>query len=196
MKLTSDSEAPVGANSLLDAQSVPSHVNDLLKVGRIPPELSVAEDNIIVYIAGYLGRKASKKFQCKACQMIWQMSSSNADSHIFVNNKQYCVAGESGLYPQCCYGLSFVSQMEISFRSDVPLTMHSGKIRGRFVTKVTTNANLPVITCGQNVCDTARQYIIDLFFTVRIHHVLREENRSFECPGRKRNRKTMKFMHI
>ena len=142
----------------------------------------------------YLGKKATQKFQCKSCQMIWQIPRSSADAHTFINNKQYTVCEESGLFVPSSALESFVSQMEISFRSDVPLTMHSGKIRGRFLTKVITD--LPVITCGQSECALARQYLIDLFFTVRIHHVLWVENRSFQCPGRKRNRKTMKFMHI
>ena len=47
--------------------TVSGYLTDLLAVARAPPQLSVVEDNIVVYIAGYLVKRATKKFMCVQC---------------------------------------------------------------------------------------------------------------------------------
>ena len=47
--------------------------------------------NIIVYLAGHVGRKAVLKLKCKDCTDVWNKhdEASRSALYTFINNKQY-----------------------------------------------------------------------------------------------------------
>ena len=56
------------------------------------PDLGEIEDNVAVYLAGYICFRAMAKFKCDSCRNIWQ-----AAKFVFFNHKKY--TGESQLFP-------------------------------------------------------------------------------------------------
>ena len=71
--------------------ALPLVSQDLAAVSNMPPNVTPQEGNIIVYLAGYVGRKAVLKFKCKDCRALWKKhdESSRSDLYTFINNKQY-----------------------------------------------------------------------------------------------------------
>ena len=70
--------------------ALPLVSQDLAAVSNMPPNVTPQEGNIIVYLAGYVGRKAVLKFKCKDCRALWKKhdESSHSDLYTFIN-KQY-----------------------------------------------------------------------------------------------------------
>ena len=71
--------------------ALPLVSQDLAAVSNMPPNVTPQEGNIIVYLAGYVGRKAVLKFKCKDSRSLWKKhdESSHSDLYTFINNKQY-----------------------------------------------------------------------------------------------------------
>ena len=71
--------------------ALPLVSHDLAAVSNMPPNVTPQEGNIIVYLAGYVGRKAVFKWKCKDCRALWKKhdESSHSDLYTFINNKQY-----------------------------------------------------------------------------------------------------------
>ena len=147
--------------------ALPLVSQDLAAVSNMPPNVTPQEGNIIVYLAGYVGRKAVLKFKCKDCRALWKKhdESSHSDLYTFINNKQYD-----------------------------DLTVWGGGLH--VMSKVKDASSISSVTCSNIVCTSAQSYMVQLYFIVRIHHLLREQNRQIQRPNAKRNRKTMKLMHL
>ena len=192
------SHCSASRHCLLGTNSEPvfplAHNAELLGIDREPPELCQVEQNIVVYLAGYLAKKAMKKYNCHSCETLWQNTDPSSAGYTHLKNKQYSHLIDGGLFMPSSLLVSFVSVLEITFRSEIPEIIHNGKIREKFITKVNKGDKLPEISC--NECSEVQSYMVHLYFIIRIHHVLREQNRTFSEPGRKRNRKTMKLLHI
>ena len=166
---------------------------DLQAVARTPPQFSMVEDNILVYIAGYLAHKAYKKFSCLDCYKVWQDTSKVPnEQNTFMKHKQYQYCHESGLYFPSDSLLNFVSHLEQQFRT-VSNVFHTKGLLLKYILVVNSASDVPSVTSS---CENCCKYVIRLFFVVRIHHFLREQNRTFQLPGGKRNRKVMKLLHI
>jgi hypothetical protein len=171
-------------------------------VANTPPELSLDEKGIIVYMAGYLALKTSKKFNCQTCLSLWKRNVSDVaeddvpNEYTFLGNKQYEYIQTGGLFSPSERLVSFVITLESVFRSHVSSALHNDKLRGKFMTQVLTSPDLTHITCGAEACSVIKMYMLQLYFIVRIKHVFREQNRSFQSVGNKRNRKALKLLHI
>lgn len=186
--VTQDPQAPTPAS-----MSLPPHMTDLLSIANAP-HFSIEEDNIVVYIAGYLARKAANKYPCTGCkQQLLSILSGTGEKFTFFNRKQYSHLTEGGLSTPSEALINFATELETIFRVTIPGVIHSDKVRGKLFLRA-AEADLPSITC--NTCTQTKDYIILLFITVRLHHLLREQNRKFQAPNQKRNRKMMKLLHI
>jgi hypothetical protein len=178
------------------SQSVPSQTpvvtEDLVAVSLSPPQFSVVEGNIIVYLAGYLVRKALKKFPgCSSCvETIVSTESKLSISTLFLNAK---------LYDDSCHLLrptspviEFVSRLEKVFRNLTP-RFHTSGVMQSFIQAVGDS-----VDCSMGCCDAhmdTEKYVVQLFFIVRINHYLRDQNKDFKETKRRRNRKMMKLIH-
>ena len=172
------------------------YMADLMRVANASC-LTLPEENILVYIAGYLLRKLSKRHTCDIClqSLVQNCVSDPANkSYCFIDMKQYQHLDSGGLtYPSTTL-VNFTNALEKVFRTSFPCVMHSSFVRSRLVK--TTSSRVEDITCGNVKCQSAQSYmyLINVFMTVRIHHVLREQNSGFGVSGRKRNRKIVKFI--
>ena len=143
--------------------------------------ISLKEDNVIVYLAGYVGKKARSRFACRDCEQMWMRSS--VDLHDIVldkpdnafmlwQNKQYDNhLVEVGLFPPSQPLINFVSSLETVFRQCVMPAVHCTKVRVKFLLKAYEADAVCAITCGTVDCLAARRYMMKLYFVVKMHHV-------------------------
>ena len=189
--------------SLSDDNTVDSVVTatskELQQVADVPSCLSLDESGILVYMAGYVGTKTVRKFGCHHCELIWRQANEEAadagPEFTFLNNKQFDCLQMGGLFKPSGVLVGFVSALEILFRKHVTHTLHIPNIRLRYVESVQTDQDICFVVCSETECLKAVMYMIHLYFTVRIHHLLKEHSRRFETPGVKRNRKMLKLIH-
>ena len=197
LQLSNVTEITPSPAARLPPNELPSNVTDLLTVSRASPELNLSEENIIVYLAGYLIRKTLKKFPCHKCEALWcQTGQADGKQLTFLNVKQYNWLQGGGLVTPTEEMQACVSDMEILFREQSSFISHTDKIRTKFVTKSVNLTSLEKITCSEPACQISQKYMTELYFIVRIHHSLRATNRNLRCSGNRRNRKVMKFQHI
>ena len=168
-----------------------------MAVARAPPQMSLEEENIIVYIAGYLVKKAGKKFGCEDCCKILSSNSSNHnEASTFINNKQYTNLSEGGLLIPSDAVIHFTTILENEFRSHLQYSLYSKGIRKTFVSHCMDTLQINNMSCDSASCKTVTAfYMINLFFVIRIHHFLRVANQSLSQSGQKRNRKILKLTH-
>ena len=172
--------------------------HDLAGVSNMPPNMTPQEGNIIVYLAGYIGKKAISKFKCSDCVSIWRKpdAASSSTLYAFIDNKQYSDLTVGGLFYPSSVLVKFVTCLESVFREQVPIAIHGSKLGVNFMSKVQSSASAPRVTCSNDACLPSHSYMVQLYFIVRVHHYLREQNRQMQQPHAKRNRKTLKLMHL
>ena len=137
--------------------TLPLVSQDLAAVSNMPPNVTPQEGNIIVYLAGYVGRKAVLNFKCKDCRALWKKhdESSHSDLYTFINNKQYddlTVGGWGGglFYPSTVL-VDFITCLESVFREQDPLAIHRPKIGLHFMSKVKDASSISSVTCSNIV---------------------------------------------
>ena len=157
--------------------------------------LSLSEKNIIVYLAGYLVIKAKQHFSCGMCASIWNSNETDGEEFIFLQAKQHKHQSDAGLVVPSHKIKIFVSEMESLFRQTFPFIMHTEKLCSRILNKILAKTDMPKVICGEG-CNQSRLYLMKLFITLCIHHVVRKQNRLFKIIGQKRNRKVLKLLHV
>ena len=92
--------------------------------------------------------------------------------------------------------LSFAYALEMVFRQHVTRAVHNPNFRLRYVESIKTEHDVFLVVCGDTDCQKSHMYIVNLYFTVRIHNLLKEQNRSLQILGVKRNGKVMTLLHV
>ena len=147
--------------------------HDLAGVSNMPPNMTPQEENIIVYLAGYICKKAISKFKCNDCVSIWRKpdAASSSTLHAFIDSKQY-------------------SNLTVESVEQVSIAIHGSKLGVNFMSKVQSSDSAPRVICSNDACLPAHSYMVQLYFIVRVRHYLREQNRQMQQPHAKRKRKT------
>ena len=173
---------------------IPSSVRSLMQVFMQPSMPTAEEDNILVYICGYLCRKLSK-VMCRHCVSLLcgTLDPSINESHTFLSNKQFsdCPSGK-GLITPSTELVEMCTAIELEFRNCIIEMLHVDKIRSRLFNRLAKKVTTDRFECEK--CNTKRAIIL-LYVNVRMHHVLRENNQRFTSIGRK-NRKILKLDHV
>ncbi len=179
-----------------DLPEVPQQVYDIINVAQ-PSEFDLTDQNIIVYIAGYMARRVFEKHgECDPCRSLLVTNyQSESEAHIFINRKQYEHLDQGGLYYPTSALVDSVSTMEASFRLCAKGLIRSEKLHGRMYNHIAARVENDILTCGDKACEQRKKYLINLFITVRLHHRLREINRKADVPNQKRNRKAVILQH-
>ena len=185
-----------GASQLATSvQEKPAEVtapSDIDNLGDVPDSvLSVEEKNIMVYIAGYISRHVSP-IVCSTCQLWLVGQLSTTTDTTFLANKQLEGTKKGGLVVPSQALSTLCSDAEVAFRAFVPGVLHMFSVRTRIVAHLERSLalDLPCDSCGM------AGKMFSLFTNIRLHHLLREENRSFVAVKGPRNRKTLKFAHV
>ena len=151
--------------------------------------LTLPEENILLYIAGYLLEEIVQEAYA------WYLSAIFGSELCVWSYKQIVLFH---LYQALTYPstspVNFTNALEKELRTSFSCVMHFSFVHSGLVK--TTSRRVEDITCGNVKCQSAQSYLISLFMTVRIHNVLREQNRSFGISGRRCNRKIVKLFQM
>ncbi len=175
---------------------------DLLSV--VLPDFSMEEDNIAVYLAGYLAKKAKDKFNCPDCLALWCATQDEKDTlcieHTFFDHKQYkdhaCV-NDGGLTAPSKLLLQATTDMEKTFRCVFPIIVHNPDLFANLMLSFQKRVKTESLVCSPK-CEKAKMYLLTLYGKVRLHHALKMENRGIASSkkGTRKNRKCMKLFHM
>ena len=127
----------------------------ILAISQTPPSFSIEEDNVVVYLAGYLGKKSLKICVvtvklCGGSLLNLQVNDPVVASHL---SKTISMT-------------SFVSILESMFQQYVPSAVHGTKVRAKFLSKAYEAEHLCHITCDNVTFLPARLYMMQLYFVV------------------------------
>ncbi len=175
---------------------VPESVRSLLSVCSLPVpftvSLSLAECNILVYIAGYLCRKICNKV-CDKCKNTMQTNLDPQNpAHLFLSQKSYGDTVGGGLIVPSSSLCDFVKILEEEYRRVVEYVVHMDRVRSRLVTLLDKSTGISM-SCGQCQC---KSMLLNLYVTVRLHRSLKDSSLEFSSWKGRRNRKVMKFSHV
>ena len=103
--------------------------DDLIAIAQSPPQFSIIECNIVAYLAGYLVKKALRKFPaCSTCKDNLVSNNSELEiSTLFLNAKLYDPS--CSLVRPTSTVVEFVSCLEATFRAMTPRFHKSGLLR-------------------------------------------------------------------
>lgn len=149
------------------------------------------EINVLAYIGGYIVRKL-KKVMCSECTKKLATSiDPDEPSHEFLVKKNYEAAKTGLVAPSQCL-VDALTNIESEYRNVISVCVSKCGVMNSLVTTMNKNVDLSEIHCDQCHVQNA---IVYLMLTIRLHHTLKENNRSLSQSKRK-NRKTLKFSHL
>ncbi len=170
---------------------------DLLSV--IMPEPDVEEENVSVYISGYLCHRVFKKFQCSSCHSLLFATDNErdilSDKYVFLNNKQFDSASSQGLFPPSSRLLMTTQQIEKLFRMVFPMVMNSSNILQLLYSEIIEKVNMDSIICSTK-CEKISQFILQLYITMRLKFEVKIQNSEAKAIKHKRSRKYLKVAHL
>ena len=71
----------------------------------------------------------------------------------------------------------------LCFREQVPIGINGSKLGFNFMSKVQSSASASRVTCSNDACLPAHSYMVQMYFIVRLHHYLREQNRQMQSAS-------------
>ena len=119
---------------------------------------------MIVYLAGYAGKKSLRRFACRTCEQMWMRSSVDVpdkpeNGFILLQNKQYYdYLVEGGLFVPSQSMVNFVSSLETIFRKNIAPDVHANKVIVQFLSKVYEADDVCVITSSNTHVTLWRDY--------------------------------------
>jgi len=175
--------------------SMPDSTVSMLSVFTVQKVISLAEGNILYYIAGYIARKIKNhKYLCNVCakQITGEINQTSDMSQTqFLLNKQYdTLSADKGLIVPSDTLVDLCSSFESKFREVISSAVYMSGCRQHIMRCFCKACNHHCETC-QFV-----GYVANIFVNIRLHHFLRDSNRQFVSIKHKRNRKTVKFEHL
>ena len=171
---------------------------DLIAVASETVSLSIPEMNVAAYIAGYLIMKARKRYSCENCFAKWISPTDTVlqtdVNYSFIREKKFSETAKlvipSEMFVEC------VAEIEGLFLKVFESVMHSDSVRRKICRQIEQLDCVCSLSCQNPNCDKIVNYLINLYVTVRIAHVLRRQNRNLQQKGVRRNRKILKLQHV
>ena len=159
-------------------------------------ELSVAEGNILVYIAGYICRKIKEKVCSECIQKLYGKTNANNILHTFLAHKIYKDTKGEGLLVPSSEFYSVIEQLEKEYRKVIEGVTQMSLVRYRVVSALSKKVDhYHCLSCTRGKCEI-KSMILNLFVMIRLHHTLRVSSHGFVNSNTRRNRKVMKFSHV
>ena len=155
--------------------------------------LSVANINVVAYMAGYLLRKCPVN-HCPVCHSKFMLLHQPDDvEYTSLRHKAYRAEGTL-VYPTPLF-LHFVKQLESTFMADFESLMHMHGVLARLCQHAEVLAK--DLHCDDEVCASKVKSMTYLYMKVRLMHALKVSNVVTErnVAGVKRNRKLLKLNH-
>ena len=172
--------------------NIPESVSSLMSVFMPQSVLSIEEENILVYIAGYICRKIQSKV-CQDCKSMLTGTVNALDqSQVFLASKQYADLKGDGLTVPSGELMDVCTSLENEFRVVIEQALYMDSVKLRIVSAISKKVS-GKLNCGS--CPTL-QSVVHLFVNIRLHHVLRVNNQDMVSSKGKRNRKYLKLSHV
>ena len=176
--------------SIMD--QVPVSVKAILSVCTSPDEecvqgLSNQENNVLAYIAGYIVRKVKGKVCAVCCDKITGELDSNPNLD-FLKSKTYgYLSTPSKLL------LGVVQLLELEYRKAITSVIYKVGLKATLVERLGKTRNLQMFECENCHLDIL---VLHLVVNIRLHHTIREINEGLRANKDRKNRKTIKFLHL
>lgn len=179
------------------ATAIPAHIAEIFSIAN-NTSVSLPEENVAVYIGGYLIKKAKKRFRCQRCFSIWEnidkTSTGQDDKFVFLEQKKF--DDSSNLTIPSDNIINFVTECETVFNNQVQLLPHSSKLCSSLTTKMMICDSVNNITCQAEECENVKLYLVGLYNSIKINQIVRDQNQSLKSVGQRRNRKLLKLQHL
>ncbi len=155
-----------------------------------------------MYIAGYIADKVVGKFAdpegpCKECALLSTHVPTDC-RYTFLKDKQYAdlALGEKGLKVPSTALVDLIIALESNFRKHINSVVHSVGLGNKlFTSGMEVVSECREVVCSKEECKRSLVFLVKLFNRIRIHHVLRTQNRRISQPNQKRNRNFLKLTH-
>ena len=172
---------PAEAASIISVCTMPTYDEDVL---------SLMEQNVLAYIAGYIVKKLKDKI-CVECKN--KICGEIDPDNQFLSQKNYSEA-RHGLMAPSGELLENVQSLEDVFREIVETTAPKLNVKKTLVCTLQKR----VSELQQFNCEKCHLHllILHLFNNIRFHFYLKKNNESIAQSNKRKNRKTLKFAHL
>lgn len=153
--------------------------------------MPVTEENVFIYICGYLLRRVFVKHYCDVCALLTQKDCDVELLNLYSYFKAYQSTDKDNfgsLYVPSTLFISYIKQLHIKFYENV----------SNFIAKPNVKNFVGVLSTVEflHTCPNFPQnYLIKLFVRVRIYYILKFIHRRFRNPN-EHNRKISILSHI
>ena len=172
------------------------------------PSFDVIEENVSVYLAGYLAFRLIKKFEnnvktkCKDCYQLWVATPEEkedlAQSFTFFRYKMYHKDWEvnnKGLTAPSKVLLTATTDMERMFRQLFPIFVAEDDVFTNLFTAFTKVDSCNDTVCSDK-CDDKQNYMMALYGRVRLNYDLKCKNRKSKSLKKSKAKKLQKFKQL
>lgn len=153
--------------------------------------LSIQNENIEVYISGYIVKKLLKTV-CESCTKIITTTDLDEQKLQFIRLKNYAMPdNQKGLcIPAACV-VNLVSKADKFYCQCIDEILHMNKLRSRLYLGLIKHCHLENLP----TCCLLGEKIISLYLNIRLYHSIRLANEGFNRTRKCRNRKLLKLSH-
>ena len=153
--------------------------------------LSQQEDNVLAYIAGYIVRRLRNKL-CPECQeKVVSSIDTNNQNHGVLVEKSYAGA-KRGLTAPSDKILDTVKQHELELRKAVVRAVVGDHVKQTLASDLSKIVDMTYLACTH--CHL--HLLVHLMINIRLHFLLKDNNRLLVQIKDRKNRKTLKFNHL
>ena len=153
--------------------------------------MSLQEQNILVYIGGFIVRRVTKKACPECCEKITSQICADDSSHDFIAAKQLEGVKVRLVVPSKVVTES-LQKMEVEYTRHVESVIRQKHVKAALL------ALMLECVDEQLVCDTCNlhQMISCLMVNIRLFHSIRLANAELRDKHNRKNRKALKFAHM
>lgn len=160
-----------------------------------PITITLKEDNVLIYIAGYLANKLSPLL-CADCVNLLQATTDITNvQHQFLVAKGYEVCSKGGLQAPSALLFNICKEMEVVFRQSSEPGLHAEGVRSHIIRRIfgaIQELSHLKVRCQHQKCDVLYS-IVSLFTNVRLHHLVRCKNE--EINSKAKSSRKMNVFH-
>jgi hypothetical protein len=149
--------------------------------------LSNQETNVLAYIAGYIVRTVKGKVCSICCEKITGDLDSNPNLD-FLKTKSY---GYLSTPSKLLMGV--VQMLELEYRKAITSVIYKVGLKAMLVERLGKISNRHMLQCETCHLDIL---VLHLVVNIRLHHTIREINEGLRANKDRKNRKTIKFLHL
>lgn len=154
--------------------------------------MPVTEENVFIYICGYLLRRIFVKHYCDVCALLAQKNCDLELSNLYSYFKTYQSTDTNNfgsLYVPSTIFVDYIKQLHIIFSEKFDIFIAKPNVMANFLSILST------VEFSHSCPNFPRNYLLKLYVRVRIYYILKFVNRKFK-NSKERNRKIIILSHM